>query len=498
LAGDEMKVLFCSSEVFPFAKTGGLADVSGTLPQALEKQGCLIKVALPKYRCIKENVNLGQQTSGNRNMAKMGQDIDVYFVENDHYFGREQLYGTKTGDYPDNLERFAFFCKQTLLLLKEKGFSPQIIHCNDWQTALIPIYLKTIFKDDPFFKHVKTIFTIHNLAYQGIFEKCKFVQTGLDWQFFNMHALEFYGKVNLLKGALLFADFITTVSPSYAQEIQTLKFGYGLEGVLRKRKKDLFGIINGLDYKIWDPKNDDKIACRYGIENLDDKYINKEKLQQELGLLPDRDIPLLGIISRLASQKGIELIISAFDEMVKRNLQFVLLGTGDTKYHLLLEKVKQKRYKNISINLLFDAILAHKIYAGCDMFLMPSYYEPCGLGQLISLKYGTIPIVRKTGGLADTIIDYNAQTATGNGFVFTKYNTAQMLNTIVRAICVYRDKAVWQRLMLNAISCDFSWDVSAKRYIELYKAVLNKNMDFASASRRCQDAADGKLMSFTE
>jgi starch synthase len=490
-----MRVLFCSSEVFPFAKTGGLADVSSALPQALEKQGCLIKIALPKYRCIKENVSL-KQALADRNTIKIGQDIDVYFVQNDRYFDREQLYGTKTADYPDNLERFAFFCKQALSSLKEKGFSPHIIHCNDWQTALIPIYLKTIFKDDPFFRHTKTVFTIHNLAYQGIFEKYKFVQTGLDWQLFNVHALEFYGKVNLLKGALLYADFITTVSPSYAQEIQTLKFGCGLEGVLRKRKKDLFGIINGIDYRIWDPKNDDKIASRYGIENLNRKYINKEKLQQELGLLPDRDIPLLGIISRLASQKGIELIISAFDEMIKRNLQFVLLGTGDTKYHLLLEKVKQKRYKNISINLLFDAILAHKIYAGCDMFLMPSYYEPCGLGQLISLKYGTIPIVRKTGGLADTIIDYDTRTSTGNGFVFTKYNTAQMVHAIIRALHLYRNKAVWQKLVLNAMSYDFSWQASAKKYIELYKKAMHKNTAATSATKRCQDITNGKLISF--
>ena len=459
-----MRVLFCSSEVVPFAKTGGLADVSGALPVALEKQGCQIKVALPKYRSVK---NQGK-------IAKMSEAIDVYLVENDKYFDREGLYGTSEGDYSDNLERFAFFCKQILLLLKETNFCPEIIHCNDWQTALIPAYLKTIFKDDPFFSQAKTIFTIHNLAYQGAFSKDKFVQTGLDWQLFNIHGLEFYGKVNLLKGGLTFSRFITSVSPTYAQEIQSREFGCGLDGVLRERKRDLLGIINGLDYRIWNPASDDQIFQRYGAKNLDDKYVNKVKLQQELGLPVDRDIPVLGIVSRLSEQKGIELIISALDEMAKLDLQFILLGTGEAEYHHLLEKTKQRGYKNISINLRFDPVLAHKIYAGSDMFLMPSYYEPCGLGQMISLKFGTIPIVRKTGGLADTIADYNPQRQTGNGFVFEKYRSDQMLKAIKRAIALFKNREKWYNLMLRAMDCDFSWDTSAKKYIELYKRALNE------------------------
>ena len=459
-----MRVLFCSSEVVPFAKTGGLADVSGALPVALEKQGCQIKVALPKYRSVK---NQGK-------IAKMGEAIDVYLVENDKYFDREGLYGTSEGDYSDNLERFAFFCKQILLLLKETNFCPEIIHCNDWQTALIPVYLKTIFKDDSFFSQVKTIFTIHNLAYQGAFSKDKFVQTGLDWQLFNIHGLEFYGKVNLLKGGLLFSRFITSVSPTYAQEIQSREFGCGLDGVLRERKRDLLGIINGLDYRIWNPVSDDQIFQRYGAKNLDDKYINKVELQQELDLPVDRDIPVLGIVSRLSEQKGIELIISALDEMAKLDLQFILLGTGEAEYHHLLKKTKQRGYKNISISLRFDPVLAHKIYAGSDMFLMPSYYEPCGLGQMISLKFGTIPIVRKTGGLADTIADYNPRRQTGNGFVFEKYRSDQMLKAIKRAIALFKNREEWYKLMLRAMDYDFSWDTSAKKYIELYKRALNE------------------------
>lgn len=458
-----MKILFCSSEVAPFAKTGGLADVSGALPQALEQQGCQVKVVLPKYRCVK----------GQGKIAKLGQRIDVYLVENGKYFDREGLYGTAEGDYPDNLERFTFFCQRILHLLKETNFQPEIIHCNDWQTALIPAYLKTKFADNPFFSQAKTIFTIHNLAYQGLFPSDKFTQTDLDPKLFNLHALEFYGKVNLLKGGLVFSRFITTVSPTYANEIQTAKFGCGLDGVLRERKKDLLGIINGLDYAVWNPDTDDKIFCRYTATNLEDKYMNKEKLQQELGLPCARNTPLLGIVNRLADQKGIDLIISELDKMARMDLQFTLLGTGDEKYHLLLEKVKQKMYKNISINLCFDQVLAHKIYAGCDMFLIPSYYEPCGLGQLISLKYGTIPIVRKTGGLADTIIDYNPARGSGSGFVFEKYKSGEMLKAIMRATALYRNRKKWRRLVLKAMDYDFSWEGPAKKYIQLYNRALN-------------------------
>ena len=461
-----MKVLFCSSEVVPFAKTGGLADVSGAFPEALEKQGCQVKVAMPKYRCVK---NQGK-------MAKMGKDIDVFLIENAKYFDRQGLYGEAGGDYPDNLERFAFFCKQIFHLLKEVNFCPDIIHCNDWQTALIPVYLKTQFSNEPFFKRTKTIFTIHNLAYQGLFPKEKFPQTGLDWRLFNMHGLEFYGKVNLLKGGLVFSRLITTVSPNYAKEIQTLNYGCGLEGVLRERKKDLFGIINGLDYAIWNPAADDRIFQKYGPESLENKFINnKEKLQQELGLPCDKHIPLLGMVGRLAEQKGIELMISALEKMPKQNWQFVLLGTGDAKFHLALEKIMQKNYRNISIHLRFDPILAHKIYAGCDLFLMPSKFEPCGLGQLISFKYGTIPLARKTGGLADTVIDYHPEKETGNGFVFEKYTSGEMLKAIFRAASVYKDREKWRRLSLKVMNYDFSWEASAKKYLKLYNTVLNEN-----------------------
>ncbi|MFH1045666.1 MAG: glycogen synthase GlgA [Candidatus Omnitrophota bacterium] len=459
-----MKILFCSSEVVPFAKTGGLADVAGALPLALEKEGCQVKVALPKYRSVK--------TSGPS--AKMGKAIEVLLIDNPRYFDRAGLYGESQGDYPDNLERFGFFCQKLLYLLEEKKFRPDIIHCNDWQTALIPIYLNTLLKDNPFYARTKTVFTIHNLAYQGLFPAEKMEATGLGWELFNMHELEFYGKISLLKGALVFSRFITTVSPTYAKEIQDAEFGCGLEGVLRERGNDLFGIINGIDYSIWDPSTDSEIAEKFSPDNPEKKAANKEDLQRLVGLPAQKNVPLIGVITRLAQQKGIELIISALGKMVKSKMQFVLLGTGDEKYHALMHEIIKKKYPNIAIHLRFDATLAKKIYAGSDMFLMPSYYEPCGLGQLISLKYGTIPIVRKTGGLADTIVDYNAYNDSGNGFVFEHFTEEEMWSAIERALEVYSQKKKWQALMRRAMEADFSWGASARKYIELYKRAVHE------------------------
>ncbi|MBN3039174.1 MAG: glycogen synthase GlgA [Candidatus Omnitrophica bacterium] len=460
-----MKVLFCSSEVVPFAKTGGLADVAGALPVALEREGTQVKVALPKYRSVKDRGAT----------EKMGKNVEVYLVENEKYFDRKELYGEGGADYPDNLERFSFFCKQLLDLLQKNKFKPDIIHCNDWQTALIPIYLQTTLSDNRFFQKTKTIFTIHNLAYQGLFGPEQFPLTGLNNELFNMQGLEFYGKVNLLKGGLLFSKFITTVSPTYAKEIQEPQFGCGLEGVLKERSNKLFGIINGLDYSVWNPSQDKHIFQKYDASSLSSKYKNKTGLQEELGLPKNSAIPLIGIITRLAEQKGIELVIGALNKMAKSKLQFVLLGTGDEKYHVALEKIKKKGYKNISIQIRFDNTLAHKIYAGSDMFLMPSYYEPCGLGQLISFKYGTIPIVRKTGGLADTVVDFDASKGSGNGFVFTDFTSEALFNTITRSIAVYSGKkALWSKLAGKVMQQDFSWNASAKEYIKLYRRALDE------------------------
>lgn len=467
-----MKVLFCSSEVVPFAKTGGLADVAGTLPLALEKQGLEVKIVLPRYRMVNpQKFNL-KSIDKNISYAKLEDSVDVYFIENEKYFERDGLYQDKGVDYPDNLERFTYYCLQTLELAKKINFKPDIIHVHDWQAALILIYLKTLYKNDPFYKKVKTVFTIHNLGYQGLFPKEQFPQTGLDWQLFNIESLEFYGKVNILKGALIFSDRITTVSPTYAQEIQTPEFGCGLEGVLHKRKADLVGILNGISYEEWDPLKNKVLLKNYGPDTIEDKYVNKNALQQIGGLDVDTNVPLLGMITRLADQKGLDIFAEIIDEFMQLPLQFILLGTGDQHYHVLFENIK-KKYKNSAIYLKFDPILAYKIYASSDMFLMPSYYEPCGLGQLISLKFGTIPIVRKTGGLADTIIDYEPFKENGNGFVFASYEAGALLETVKRALCVYKDKQAWRSLVRKAMDFDFSWEQSAKKYMQLYKELIS-------------------------
>ncbi len=454
-----MKILFVSSEVVPFAKTGGLADVAGSLPIFLEKLGLEVKIAMPKYKTIK--------MQGPKGVT--GKNIEVLFVDNPKYFDRGQLYGDRFGDFTDNLERFAYFSRACLELLKKINYKPDVIHCNDWQSALIPVYLKTIFKNDPFYTGIKTMLTIHNLAYQGIFDRSQFPQTGLGGDLFNIDGLEFYDKVNILKGGILFTDIITTVSPTYASEIQTQEFGYGLEGVLKKRSSDLRGILNGIDYETWDPKRDKNIAKTYDAYTSEDKNINKKDLQRSSGLKVDKNIPLIGIISRLADQKGFDLIADIIADMLKGNVQFIVLGTGDDKYQVLLEKIAKLYPKKTSVNLKFDAVLAKKIYAGSDMFLMPSRFEPCGLGQMICLRYGTIPVVRLTGGLSDTIKEYSPKTGEGNGFVFSSYESSELSAAINRALKLYKNKKAWSLLVKRAMGYDFSWESSARDYIKLYK-----------------------------
>jgi starch synthase len=456
-----MKVLFLSSEVAPFAKTGGLADVAGTLPSILANKGLKIIIIMPKYRGIK-----GEQ-------SKLGK-AKVYFVENDAYFDREYLYGGPQGDYVDNLKRFAFYCRQTLQLTKKINFRPDIIHCNDWQTALIPIYLKTIEKQDAFFEDSKTIFTIHNLAYQGLFPSVQLPLTGLSNDVLGNGALEYYGKINLMKGGLIFSDILSTVSPTYAREIQTKEYGCGLEKILFKRRKDLFGILNGIDYSDWNPETDKYIYENYSIKTLSKKKNNKVALQKEIGLLIDKDKPLLGMISRLVHQKGLDLLIDIIEPLLQKGIQFVLLGTGEKKYQNMFSSIAKKYNRCASINLKFDAVLANKIYTGVDIFLMPSRYEPCGLGQLISMKYGTIPVVRATGGLADTVIDFDENSKKGTGFTFKQPSSGDFLKAIQRALRLYQNQKKWNNLMKRIMKLDFSWDKSSDRYIDLYKKTLSR------------------------
>ncbi len=457
-----MKIVMCASEVVPFAKTGGLADVAGALPLALEELKQEVIVVMPRYKTIQDAKFNIKRLKSDVSYSVIGKNIKVYFIENDAYFSRDGLYGDKAGDYPDNLDRFSFYCKRTLELLKELNFKPDIIHCHDWQSCLVPIYLKNLYARDAFFKKTRTILTIHNIGYQGLFSKEQFPKLGLDWSLFNMEMLEFYDKINILKGGMVFCDIINTVSPTYSKEIQTKEFGFGLEGVLNKRRNSLFGIINGLDYRIWDPETDKFIPQKYNVKDITGKKAAKSGLQKISGLPVKEKVPLAGIVSRLAQQKGFDILAEAIDELCNMDLQLVILGTGDAKYHELLADMVKKYPKVISLALKFDDALAHKIYAGSDMFLMPSRYEPCGLGQMISLRYGTIPLVFKTGGLADTVNEEN-------GFIFDKYSSVALIDTVKKALKAYSSKTKWPKLVKKAMQCDFSWDESARQYIKLYE-----------------------------
>ncbi len=460
-----MKIAICASEVVPFAKTGGLADVAGVLPLALGKLKQEVIIIMPLYKKAALSKIDAKILYPGILSTKLGGNTKVYFIQNDKYFDRDGLYGTQEGDYPDNLERFSFYCLKCLELLKQIKFRPDVIHVHDWQAAFIPLYLKTRFSSDPFYKDCKTLLTIHNLAYQGLFAREEFPKLGLDWSFFNMEQLEFYGKVNILKGGIVFSDCINTVSSTYAAEIQTKEFGCGLEGVLAKRRGCLFGILNGLDYSAWSPSADKFIAKRYDMRNLKDKYKNKQDLQRHAGLPVKRGVPLLGMVSRLAEQKGLDILSEALDEICGLDLQLIILGTGDIKYHKLLEEESRKFSRAFRLYLKFDNSLAHKIYAGSDIFLMPSKYEPCGLGQMISLKYGTSPLVYKTGGLADTIDKTN-------GFIFDDYTASGLVAAIREAVSLYQDKKKWQAKIKKGMECNFSWEESARKYIQLYKRLV--------------------------
>jgi len=456
-----MKIVMCASEVVPFAKTGGLADVAGALPLALEERGENVIIIMPKYKSIQSPRFKIQNSKEGVPYSVIGKGIKVYFIENDAYFGRDALYGDKDGDYPDNLDRFAFFSKSALQLLKVINFKADIIHVHDWQASLVPVYLKNLLAKDPFYKNMRTLLTIHNIGYQGLFYKEEFPKTGLDWSLFGIDGLEFYDKVNILKGGMVFADIINTVSPTYAKEIQTREFGFGLEGVLNKRKDSVFGILNGLDYDIWSPETDKFITKNFSAAKPVGKAQCKEDLQSLCKLPLSKDVPLMGIVSRLAEQKGFDILAEGIDTICNLGLQMVILGTGDLKYHQVMEEMVKKYPKVISLNLKFDDALAHKIYAGSDIFLMPSRYEPCGLGQLIAFRYGTIPLVFKTGGLADTVNK-------DNGFIFDNYSRDGLIGTVEDSLAAFENKKKWAGLVSKAMKLDFSWEGSAGKYLELY------------------------------
>ncbi|MCO6472449.1 MAG: glycogen synthase GlgA [Melioribacteraceae bacterium] len=493
-AAKKLKILFVTSEVVPFIKTGGLADVSSALPQKLQELGHQVRIVVPKYGAIDERkykihevvrlkdltTNIGEKevVFSLRSSFLVGQKarVQIYFLDNEDYFGkRHSLYSDPlTGkDFPDNDERFILLAKSVFELIKKLGWVPDIIHCNDWQCGLIPAYLKTIYSDDPTFSQVKTLFTIHNLEFQGVFPKTSFSKTGLPNELNKEAGVIHKSKLNFMKSGLLFADTINTVSETYSKEICSKELGAGLDKVLCKRKKDIFGIINGIDSATWNPEKDKKIAKRYSAKNLEDKIHNKKSLAEKFGYEYNAETPVIGMISRLYDGKGFDLIKKAFRELMKMDVHFILLGTGDKKYHKFFEEAQTKYSKKFSCYLGFDDELAHLIEAGADMFLMPSKYEPCGLNQMYSLVYGTIPIVRETGGLADTVENFDEKSGNGTGFVFKKYDSTEMLKEIKRAVKIYKTEPdTWQKIMKAGMKSNFTWMNSAKNYVELYKTVI--------------------------
>jgi len=473
-----LKILLGAAEAVPFAKVGGLADVIGSLPKSLRRLSHDARLAIPKYGTIDEAefgltsvlgpfpVPVGSgDLSASVFEGTVEDNLSAYLVANDKYFGREEVYG-----YDDDGERFIFFCRAVLEMLKRLGWQPDIIHCNDWHTGIIPNWLKTILKDDPFFARTATVFTIHNLAYQGIFAAELLRFAGLDDTL--LPEVEGKDAINLMARGILFADVINTVSERYAQEILTPEFGGKLAPILRKRRDRLFGILNGIDYEFWNPATDPHIAANHDLASLDRRVENKLALQREAGLPTDAKIPLIGMISRLADQKGFDILAEALDSFLKLHLHFVLLGTGERRYHEIFAQVAEDYPGRAAIFLRFDPTLARHIYAGSDMFLMPSHFEPCGLGQMIAMRYGSVPIVRSTGGLADTIEDYDPATGQGNGFSFGEYSGEALLEAVERALDAYCRKDVWQRLMEQGMRADFSWRASAWKYVELYHNAL--------------------------
>ncbi|MCD7746258.1 MAG: glycogen synthase GlgA [Lachnospiraceae bacterium] len=476
-------ILFVTSEATPFIKTGGLADVAGSLPKYYNKEEFDCRVILPKYQCMAEewknrleyvthfymNLSWRSQYVGILHMELDG--VHFYFIDNEYYFSGPKPYGNIYQD----IEKFAFFSKAALSALPSIGFRPDIVHCHDWQTGLIPVMLKDRFQDGDFYRGIKSVITIHNLKFQGVWD-VKTVRdiTGLPAYYFTPDKLEAYGDANYLKGGIVYADAITTVSDTYAEEIKQPFYGERLDGLMRARANDLRGIVNGIDYDVWNPETDPLIDHHFNAKNFrKEKIKNKRALQRELGLEQNDSRFMVGIVSRLTDQKGFDLIAHMMDEMCQNDIQIVVLGTGEEKYENMFRHFAWKYQGKVSANIFYSEALSHKIYAACDAFLMPSLFEPCGLSQIISLRYGTVPIVRETGGLKDTVEPYNEYESTGTGFSFANYNAHEMYFTLQRAMALYHNKKrEWNKMVDRGMAVDFSWNSSARKYEEMYNWLL--------------------------
>ena len=472
-------ILFVASECVPFIKTGGLADVVGALPKYLDKERYDVRVMLPNYMSIpaKYKEKMQYKTHFYMELAWRSQYVGVleavidgitfYLIDNEYYFAGDKPYG----NIHEDIEKFAFFSRAVLSALPQIGFRPDLIHCNDWQTGLIPVYLHDSFEQGDFYRGIKSVMTIHNLKFQGVWDKKTVADiTGLDMYYFTPDKLEAYGDANYLKGGIVYADYVTTVSDTYAEEIKTPFYGEGLDGLMRARSNNLWGIVNGIDYEDFNPETDKHIVAKYNAANFrKEKIKNKRALQKELGLEQDDKKFMIGIVSRLTDQKGFDLIAYVMDELCQDDVQIVVLGTGEERYENMFRHFDWKYNNKVSANIYYSEALSHKIYASCDAFLMPSLFEPCGLSQLMSLRYGTLPIVRETGGLKDTVEPYNEYESKGTGFSFTNYNAHEMLGTIRYAERTYYEKKrEWNKMVDRAMAADFSWEVSASKYQEMY------------------------------
>lgn len=478
-----MKVLFAVSECVPFVKSGGLADVAGSLPNELKKQGTDVRVILPKYGTIHQQykdkmsaikqfeVKVGWRTQYCGIEKLQLKDITYYFVDNEYYFKREHLYG-----YEDDGERFAYFNQAVLESLGHIDFFPEVIHCHDWHTAMIPYLLRIKYQHRKGYQHIKSVFTIHNLQFQGIFAKQALDDLfGLDQKHFNPDELEFYGDMNFMKGGLVAADSITTVSEAYKEEIQTEYFGEKLHSLLKKRAVDLEGILNGLDDEFYNPASDPALKQPFDVSDRSSKKVNKLELQTRFGLKADAEIPIIAMVTRLTKQKGLDLVTCIFDELMQEDIQFILLGTGDEQFEHFFRAMENKYSSKCKAYIGFHENIAHQIYAGADLFLMPSQFEPCGLGQMIAMRYGAVPIVRETGGLKDTVLSFNPETGEGNGFTFANFNAHDMLYTIKRALSFYQNQSHMDQIMINAMKKDYSWAQSAFQYNKLYASLISRS-----------------------
>jgi starch synthase len=492
-----VRILFVASEGLPFSKTGGLADVVEALPRALVVQGHEVAVLLPRYKNTKAGtVVIPSLTIPFSSRLRFPSILDgtqisgvrYFFLDDPAYFDRDGLYGTSSGDFPDNAERYSEFCRAAVELVKQ--FWPaDVIHCHDWQTALVPVLLRTAYGDDPSVKDIPVVFTIHNMGYHGTFGRDVLDRIGISQMLFNPAALEFFGNVNFLKAGLVYSDYLTTVSKTYAKEIQTPEFGYGLDGVVRNRADRLVGIVNGVDYSAWSPEKDRLIPMKYSAKDMSGKQVCKQALLDLFGIPAEyASRPLIGIVSRFADQKGFDLIAEKAYEFMREDLSLVVLGTGDRKYEELFRALANTFPGRVGVKIAYDNEIAHKIEAGADMFLMPSRYEPCGLNQIYSLKYGTVPVVRATGGLEDTVETFDLEHGTGTGFKFAEYSGDAMMYAIRQALHHCADERIWKRIQLNGMSKDFSWKNPAAEYSRVYEAALSSRGGRAGSGNQTQVA----------